>query len=63
MASIKRTVTITREVTGPIRDLVGFVMYLQNRRGAAKSIEELSTDDLVEYADAYYEQQHGDEHG
>jgi len=54
------TVTIKREITGPIRDLVLFVKQLreQGRIGTIPDDEV-----LVQQAKDFWEAQHGDEHG
>lgn len=53
-------VTVEREITGPIRDLVLFVKYLREQ-GRIGPIPENEV--LIQQANDFWENQHGDEHG
>lgn len=59
MKKIEETVTITREITGPVRDLVGFVRYLSD----IKLIDpKRATDEqLVAHARIFWNREHGEE--
>jgi len=59
MDKIEETVTVTREVTGPIKDLVGFVRYLIGQ----KVIDPVShsNEELVKYARVFWDREHGEE--
>lgn len=51
-------VTITREVAGPIKDLVMFALYLKN----ANLVEKVpDTDRLIQAAHAYWDTAHGED--
>ena len=58
------TVTVEREVTGPLRDLVLFAKHLYKENIITPSDgDDFSNEVLLREAKVFWEREHGDEHG
>lgn len=54
------TVTVTREVTGPRRELLDFVAFLE-ARGSIVRRDGVTDNDLVNASSDYWDRQHGED--
>lgn len=64
MADLKETVTITRELKGPRKDLAEFVLWLEEK-GLIKRTGAFGTKpgnaDLIELTSVWWDMQHGED--
>ena len=64
---VKETVTVTREITGPIRDLVKFALFLQDQGiheispYAANLTQDQRLEQLVIHARVFWQCEHGED--
>ena len=59
MPKLTETVTVEREVTGVIRDLVMFVYYLRGN-GYSDKIDVLTDKELLKAARDFWDEEHGE---